>query len=504
MDTQLLKKSAKDITVLYVEDEDDLRNSVNRYLQKIFDHVLIASDGQEGLRLYQKHKYDIVITDIEMPLMNGLEMAKEIRMINSVQEIIIISAYSDTAYFLDAIHLDVSGYIIKPINYFQMAQVLHKSIFNLNNYKENIRYKMHLEEMVQERTTETLALEKEKIENFERTIISFVSMIEDRDTYTGSHSQRVANYCRMIAKEMNCSSKECDLIYRAGILHDIGKITTPDAILLKPDKLSELEFKIIQEHVSESYKILIKIPMYKDLTEIIICHHERYDGKGYPNGIKSTEIPFLSRIMIVADAFDAMTTNRIYKGRKDTFSAIEELKALSGKQFHPEVIESAVKVLADIEIPETINQLPTTEIEKERFSYFYRDQLTNAYNTDYLNFILNRNIFDKEYTCINALYLHNFNQHNQKYGWTEGDELLNEVVNCLHDCFQSSLIFRVQGDDFIVISKKHIEIDLKQLGCLKMLEKYHLSISKRHIDLCEQSVPDFKALEELMLESTHS
>lgn len=328
MDTQLLKKSAKDITVLYVEDEDDLRNSVNRYLQKIFNHVIIASDGQEGLRLYQKHQYDIVITDIKMPLMNGLEMAKEIRMINSVQEIIIISAYSDTAYFLDAIRLDVSGYIIKPINYFQMTQVLHKSIFNLNNYKENIRYKMHLEEMVQERTTETIALEKDKIENFEKTIISFISMIEDRDTYTGGHSQRVANYCRMIAEEMDYSSKECDLIYRAGILHDIGKITTPDTILLKPGKLSELEFKLIQEHVNESYKILIKIPMYKDLAEIIICHHERYDGQGYPNGIKSDEIPFLSHIMIVADAFDAMTTTRIYKGRKDTFSAIEELKAL--------------------------------------------------------------------------------------------------------------------------------------------------------------------------------
>jgi len=224
-------------------------------------------------------------------------------------------------------------------------------------------------------------------------------MIEGRDTYTGGHSQRVANYCRMIAEKMDCSPEECDLIYRAGILHDVGKITTPDAILLKPGKLSELEFKLIQEHVTESYRILLQIPMYKDMAEIIICHHERYDGQGYPNGVKSDEIPFLARIMIIADAFDAMTTNRIYKGRKDTLSAIEELKALSGKQFHPEVVESAVEVLSNIEAPEVINQLPTTEIEKERFSYFYRDQLTNAYNSDYLNFILNRNniIFSNTY-----------------------------------------------------------------------------------------------------------
>ncbi|MCD4668431.1 MAG: response regulator [Sulfurimonas sp.] len=498
MDIQQLKIAAKGVTLLYVEDEDELRNSVERYLHKIFDNVTTAANGQEGLKLYQKEQYDLVLTDIQMPFMNGLEMAKEIKLINPNQEIIIISAYSETAYFIDAIGLNVSGYIVKPINYLQMTQALHKSIFNLNNYKENLKYKMHLEEMVQERTAETIALEEEKIENFERTLVSFVSMVEDRDTYTGGHSQRVANYCRLIAKEMQCTPEECDLIYRAGILHDIGKVTTPDTILLKPGKLSELEFKLIKEHVSESYKILIKIPMYKDLAEIIICHHERYDGQGYPNGIKDKEVPFLSHIMIVADAFDAMTTNRIYKGQKSIASAIEELKLLSGKQFHPKVVESAVKVLIDIEISNNVNQLPTTEIEKERFSYFYRDQLTDSYNTDYLNFILNRNKFDKEYKCIHALYLHNFSRYNQKYGWTEGDKILNEVVDSLQDYFLSSLIFRIHGDDFIIISKKYVEIDLKQLKCSNILEKYYIDVSIRHINLDKQDIPNFKTLEILI------
>jgi len=124
MDTQLFKRAAKGVTLLYVEDEDDLRSSVGRYLKKIFDHVTIAIDGQEGLRLYQKQQYDIVITDIQMPVMNGLEMAKEIKMINPTQEIIIISAYSDTVYFLDAIRLGINGYILKPIDYLQMNQVI--------------------------------------------------------------------------------------------------------------------------------------------------------------------------------------------------------------------------------------------------------------------------------------------------------------------------------------------------------------------------------------------
>ncbi len=201
-----------------------------------------------------------------------------------------------------------------------------------------------------------------------------------------------------------------------------------------------------------------------------------------------------------ADAFDAMTTNRIYKEYKDVQGAIRELKEFSGKQFHPEVVKSALRVLCDVKIEITINQLPTTEVEKERFAYFYRDQLTNAYNTEYLNFILNRNVFDKEYSYINTLYLHNFSNYNQKYGWDEGDKLLNEVCNYLHNYFPSSFIFRVHGDDFIVINKGHIEVNLAQSEYLKELEdKHSISSSTHRIDLGKDKIPSLKVLETVML-----
>ncbi|MFT5661892.1 MAG: putative nucleotidyltransferase with HDIG domain [Sulfurimonas sp.] len=332
------------------------------------------------------------------------------------------------------------------------------------------------------------------------TLESFVSILENRDTYTGGHSQRVANYSRMIAEDMNFSSAECKLIYRAGILHDIGKVTTPDAILLKPDKLSAFEYNIIKKHVTQSYNILLKIPMYKDVAEIIIYHHEHYDGNGYPNGLKNIEIPILAHIMIVADAFDAMTTNRIYKASKDIGDAIEELKNLSGKQFHPKVIKSVLRILSSVAIEKTINQLPKTELEKERFAYFYRDQLTNAYNTDYLNFILNRNVFDKEYKSIDTLYVHNFNQYNQKYSWEEGDILLNKICNYLCECFASSLIFRVHGDDFIVLNKSSSEVELTKSSYLKELEeKYTISSTTHHVDLSTNEIPNLKVLEAIIL-----
>lgn len=368
-----------------------------------------------------------------------------------------------------------------------------------NTSNKDAEYITQLEKTIEQYNNEKIASEKEKVKNFEMTLTSLASMIEERDNYTGGHSQRVANYCRLIAQEMNCTEDECDLIYRAGLLHDIGKITTPDTILLKPKQLSTLEFKIIQNHVIKSYEILSKIPMYKDMADIVICHHERHDGKGYPNSLSADEIPLLARIMIVADAFDAITTNRIYKARIDIHGAIKELNLLSGKQFHPGVLKSATKVLSKIEIIETINQLPRTEIEKERFSYFFRDHLTKAYNTEYLNFTLKRNILDKEYTNVYALYLHNFNSYNKKYSWVDGDQLLNEVVDCLYQDFKESLIFRVHGDDFILLSKEDLEVDIPTLECLKVIHKHDIRLSKQHVNLRQKKVENFKELETLLL-----
>ncbi|MFT7823319.1 MAG: HD domain-containing phosphohydrolase [Sulfurimonas sp.] len=415
-DIKALKILSAGFKVLYVEDEPELRNAVGTYLKKIFESVDVAENGKEGLKKFQEYHYDIVITDIEMPCMNGLEMAAEMKVLVPDQEIIIISAYTDSEYFMDAIRLGINGYIIKPVNYEQINMTLYKSVQNLTQIQENMMYKAHLEEMVEERTQELMALEKEKIKNFEKTLFALVEMIEARDSYTAGHSQRVAGYSRMIAQKMGRSDVECELLYRAGILHDIGKIVTPDSILLKPGKLNGMEYKLIQEHVKVGYNLLSRIPMYKEMAEVIVYHHEHYNGMGYPHGAKGEEIPFLSRIMIVADAFDAMTTNRIYKGKKDVAQAVEEIKMFSGKQFDPEVVETAVEVLSTLEIPDSVNQLPMTEIEKERFAYFYRDQVTNAYNADYLTFTLNQKRIGKKSCFLHMVSLHNLGLYNKNHG----------------------------------------------------------------------------------------
>ena len=456
-----LKKLANNLSILYVEDEQELRDTMEHYLKKLFSTLVTCTNGLEGLEAYQHGIFDVVITDLQMPHMGGIEMIEKIKAINPSQEILITSAYAETSYFMSCIKAGVSGYIIKPIDFEQFNFELYKVLSRLFIIKENEAYHTQLEMLVDNRTKEIIELSEKQMENYKKTLLAMVELVEDRDTYTGGHSQRVAQYCVAIAQKMGYSSKECDLLYQAGILHDIGKISTPDSILLKPGTLNDVEYKLIQEHVTVGYQVLQKVPMFHELANIIYAHHERYDGTGYPRGLKKEEICKLSHIMIVADAFDAMTTNRIYKGRKNVKQALEEIHSLSGKQFDPEVVEVAMSALVDIDVKDHITQLPQTDLEQERFSYFFRDALTDSFNSHYLDFILVRNHFEKSYGYLYGFFLTNFSQYNKNKGWHAGDTLLMQFSKYLTGCFPNAMIFRFHGDDFILITQEKLpQIDL--------------------------------------------
>ena len=429
VDITSLKKKVKNFSILYVEDEKDIQESISKFLHKIFLDVDIANNGEEGLEKYLEKPYDIVITDVLMPKMNGLELIGHIREKNKKQEIIVISANTDAVNFTKSIELEVTGYIIKPMNIDQTLRVLEQSVDKLTMRHENEMYKTQLESMVEDRTRTVVKLQDQLIENYEHAIHSLVEMIEDRDTYTGGHSERVATYSRDIAKELGMSEEECQLIYQAGILHDVGKIITPDSILLKPEKLTEQEYSLIQDHVTAGYKILSQVPMYHELANIVHAHHEHYDGSGYPKGLKGEEIPIQARVMTIADTFDAMTTSRIYKIKKCAADALNELHELSGIWYDPQIIHSAIKVLTQVNLDEMITQEPYSYIDEERFAYFYKDSLTGAYNQYNLDFILQKNADEKKFPCLNILFLRNFTSYNHKYGWDVGDKFLHEFVD---------------------------------------------------------------------------
>ena len=456
-----LQSLAKKFKVLYVEDDIAVQNALKEYLKNFFADVTTANDGAQGLEIYKNKEFDIVITDLSMPKMNGIEMLQKIRAINPNQALLITTAHSGSEYMSKAIKIGVDGYIVKPFDYEQLNYELYKISEKLEAMQENEAYKKSLQRMVEQKTAELSAMIRFQHDNYEKTLLAMVKLIEERDTYTAGHSQRVAKYSKMIAQKMGLSQKECEKVYQAGILHDIGKIVTPDVVLLKPKKLNDLEYKLIQEHPQVGYRLLANIPMYEELADIVRDHHERCDGSGYPRGIKADEIDRLAKVMMIADCFDAMTTNRIYKGRKTPKEALEEIERLSGVQYDGDAVKATLQVLKDVVVDKNINQLPHTEIEKERFAYFYKDNLTDLYNQSYLDVMLLQNSYEKKYKELHLVRLKNFSRFNKDSGWKNGDTVLVKIAKSLQNCFDLSLVFRIFGDDFALLDNG--ECNMKEI-----------------------------------------
>jgi len=297
-------------------------------------------------------------------------------------------------------------------------------------------------------------MEDERVIHYQQLLESLVDMIEQRDAYTAGHTTRVATYSELIAKELDLNDDELTKLYEASILHDIGKLVVPDSVLLKPGKLSESEFEIIKQHLDAGYAILNKVDYYKPLAEIIRYHHEKCDGSGYL-GFKKDDIPLSSHILMIADAIDAMTSNRIYQARKSMDEALEEISSLSNKWYHPDVVKATQKALKSFNSVDGISQIPKTAMEKARFSYHFKDQLTGVYNELYLNMIIKEMIPDvnyKDYVLVSTLGM---SFYNAKHGWHSGDEILCSISEKLSSYINSEHIFRIMGDDFVIACKNH-------------------------------------------------
>jgi len=481
-----LKEAAQGLSVLFVDDDTEIVTRMQRYLEKIFNTVFIASNGEEALEKYSSKEIDLILTDIAMPKLNGIELVKKIRQEDEAKPIIIISAFSDLEYLKDAISYGVNGYLLKPLDYGVLNRELYKTIQHIVIQRENERYKKHLQELVLEK-------EEELIKNYESTMMAMVEIIESRDSYTAGHSKRVASYALKIAEAMGYDEKTKQLLHKAGMLHDIGKIAVPDSILLNPHKLTNREFRIIQEHVTIGVDILKKIPMFEDIVDIIYAHHERYDGKGYPRGLKGDEISLLSHILIVSDSFDAMTTSRVYKGRKTVTQTLQEIKELSGIQYHPKVVKAAEVALKNIIPVDNIVQEPKNELEKEKFYYFYKDSVTHTYNKKYLDVMLLQNSYTHEYRYLYLIYLHRFSLYNKKYGWEAGDILLKKVGTTFSDRFEDALVFRIHGDDFAILSKEKIKIEFT-IDILDLTNTEDIYMTTDELDLQEKPINTIETL----------
>ncbi len=496
------------IKILVVDDEEGIRDVTEGYFQKKGYEVYTAENGAQALEIINQINISCIFTDINMPVMDGLELAEKIRQIENTLPVVVMTGYPSLENSIQTLKNGVVDYLIKPVNLEQMEltlkRILRERELFIENLilKEEVARKARLQELndqllkrveevntlnrvmedfsatdssygifnkvvdlgveelkadrvffhifseqdnslvlvadsasgfssdnalhgfgkdIPEKTKayvkaclmtdenpclvseskqissldepvnsfmvvplkirdkifgvasafifqedrffsekdiyymnfitqkaasaiENIALYENIYDNLFSTLFAFVTALEVRDLYTRKHSTRVARYAHMIAEEMGCSEEELDVINFAGSLHDIGKIGIRDDILLKPGRLTDEEYEKIKEHPVIGADIISKLGLWDREMEIIRHHHERFDGKGYPDGLKGEDIPKLARIMSVADCYDAMASDRAYRKKMEKSLVLKIIRKNSGTQFDPQVVEAFLQV----------------------------------------------------------------------------------------------------------------------------------------------------------------
>ncbi|MBE6902285.1 MAG: response regulator, partial [Ruminococcaceae bacterium] len=291
--------------------------------------------GAQALQFLEKKTPSLIMLDLMMPEMDGRETMKRIREREEWTKIPIVFLTADSSPETESeiLRLGADDFVAKPF----VPEVM----------KSRIRRIIELNELRNDLETR-LAQKSAELEQLSINAIMAISgAIEAKDEYTRGHSARVAECSVALAKKLGWSEEECENLRYIALLHDIGKIGVPDSVLNKPARLTDEEFSIIKKHPVTGGEILKGIRTLPHVDEGALYHHERYDGRGYPNGLKGEDIPLCARIIGIADSYDAMTSNRVYRKRQSTDYVISEFERCSGSQFDPELAAAFVEMLKD-------------------------------------------------------------------------------------------------------------------------------------------------------------
>ena len=334
--------------ILIVDDEEPIRRLLGYLLEPHGYKVALAGEAREARQRMESGSYALVLCDVNMPGESGMDLIRHILTQYPSTAVIMITGLDSPVLANAALDMGAFGYVIKP---FEANEVLINVANALRRRKLEIENAMHRENLEEVVRTRTIALqqalewlersEKELRLSREETIQRLAIAAEYRDSSTAQHIQRMSHYCELLALRYGLSPERCDLIRTASPMHDIGKIGTPDHVLLKPGKFTPEEFKVITQHTEIGYRILAgsDSELLKVAALIAWTHHERFDGTGYPRGLKGETIPLEGRITAIADNFDALTTQRVYKPAYDFDHAKELMLKERGKHFDPELLD---------------------------------------------------------------------------------------------------------------------------------------------------------------------
>ncbi|QHS51322.1 HD domain-containing phosphohydrolase [Edaphobacter sp. 12200R-103] len=331
--------------ILVVDDEEPVRGIVATLLERGGYHPVTAAGAQEAIDLLgQDPNYALVLSDIMMPGTDGLALLDRISTDHPDLPVIMFSAVRDIQVATNAFRRGAFDYLIKPFERRQLESVVARAAEHRRHLQQNIAYRQHLEEVISTRTSRLRAIMQDLERSYDITIGAMGDALDLRDQETEGHSKRVTAYTIELARSLGVGRDELRTIARGAFLHDIGKIATPDAILLKPGRLDETETAIMREHCQRGYEMLRKIPFLCDAAEIVYAHQERYDGSGYPRGLRGNQIPLGARIFTIADTLDAMTSDRPYRKGTTFATARAEIIRCSGTQFDPAIVNVYLKI----------------------------------------------------------------------------------------------------------------------------------------------------------------
>ncbi len=342
-------------TILIIDDQSTGRKILKELVQSIDSELTVETfeDPFAALDRAAQQPPDLVLTDYKMPGLDGVEFTRRLRATTDCKDVplVVVTVVEDPEIRYQALDAGATDFLVRPVDQYE-CRARCRNLLTLRKQQKIIKNRAHwLEEQVYLATSQIRSREKE-------TLLRLAKAGEYRDEGTGNHVLRMAKYARLIAEQLNLSAPECDEIELAAPMHDIGKIGIPDNILLKPSDLTRDEWRVMKTHTSIGHEILRESPSrYIQLGAVLaLTHHERFDGSGYPHGLKGEQVPLIARIVAVADVYDALTSERPYKTAWTSDDAIAYLKREKGRHFDPTCLQA---FLAQIEgILEVRRELP--------------------------------------------------------------------------------------------------------------------------------------------------
>lgn len=486
---------------------DDSATNLQLVENAMKDHfkLALAKSGEKAIKFLEKNQVDLILLDLLMPEMDGFETFEHIKKIpiNANTPVVFLTADMDTENEIKGLKMGAMDFLRKPF----VPEIM---LNRVNHILQLLELMNELEEKVEEKTSQI-----EKI-SF-ATIATVASMIEAKDSYTKGHSVRVSEYSAKLAKKLGWEEEQVQNLKYIALLHDIGKVGIPDSVLNKPSKLTDIEFDIIKSHTTVGGDILADIETIKGVALGARFHHERYDGKGYPDGLAGEEIPEIARIICICDAYDAMNSNRIYRNKLNMEQIKGEISKNRGTQFDPLMVDSFLELIdegelesnasLDIEEDEKTITTESTNLLNQIVKNIEEESKKND-RCDVLTGLLDKKNGELEISeaikksdgCLAFIDLDNLKKTNDIMGHLAGDYAIKSVGDVLRKYADENIACRLGGDEFVIFmpnvdsqeAKERIESIILEFSHLKE-GNVNLSFSSLSIGMTMTRIDDFYA-----------